>query len=88
MVQFRAKVGEKEYALDVAGDARIGEAKMQLEQLSGSELMAAQQKWIYQVYSVFCYLATFSVALKIHTIFIVFNINWLFAPTSLNRGRY
>lgn len=49
MVQFRAKVGEKEYTIEVEAETRIAEAKMQLEELSGAELPVPQQKWIYQV---------------------------------------
>lgn len=49
MVQFRAKYGEKEYALDLESDSKVAEAKIQLEQISKSELKASQQKWIYQV---------------------------------------
>lgn len=49
MVQFRAKLGEKEYPIEVSTDAKIIEAKMQLEKSSGGELQASQQKWIYQV---------------------------------------
>ena len=47
MVQFRAKIGETEYPLEGNADCRVGEAKMQLEQVSG--VPASQQKWIYQV---------------------------------------
>lgn len=49
MVHFRAKLGEKEYPIDVPSDAKIAEAKMSLEQISGGAIPASQQKWIYQV---------------------------------------